>query len=75
MQVRRNETDLRDKFVDGSVEELDWVAGIPFAVPFFERKLHEVTSDGSDDHIARLSPNGVVELENLVVARATIANS
>ena len=70
-----NETNLGDKFVDGSVEELDWVAGMPFAVPFFESKLHEVASDRSDDHITRLASNGVVELENLVVARATIANS
>lgn len=70
-----NETDLGDKFADGSVEKLNWIARMPFAVPFFELELHEVASDGGDEHIARLASNGVVELENLVVARATFANS
>lgn len=70
-----NETDLGDKFADGNVEEHGWVTGMPFSVPFFKLELHQVACDGGDEHIARLTSNGIVELENLVVPRATFANS
>ena len=48
---------------------------MPFSIPFFELKLHEMASNGGDEHVARLTSNGVVELENLVVARTTFTNS
>lgn len=48
---------------------------MPFAVTLVEFELHEVAGDGSEEHVAWLTTNGVVELEDLVVAGTTLPNT
>ena len=72
---RERERDLGDEFVDGSVEEIGGVTGVPFAISVLEFELHEVTSDGSDEHVAGATIDGVTELEYLVVSRPTLPGS
>ncbi len=48
---------------------------MPFAVLVFEVELHEMTSDRSHEHIARLCADGVGEFKDLVIRGATIAHS
>ncbi|PON32608.1 hypothetical protein PanWU01x14_359770 [Parasponia andersonii] len=59
---------LWNELADGGVEELRGVAGVPFAKAVFEFELHEVSGDGSDEHLGGLAIDGVCELEDLVVA-------
>lgn len=44
------------------------VTGVPLAEAVFELELHEVANDGGDYHLAVLAANGIIELEELVVA-------
>ena len=71
----RRERDLGDEFVDGSLEEISGVTGVPFAISVLELELHEVASDGSDEHVAGPPVDSVTELEYLVVARAALPGS
>lgn len=73
--MRERERDLGDEFADGNVVEIGGVAGVPLAEAVFELELHEVAGDGGDEHVAGLSVNRVIELENPVVARAAVPGS
>lgn len=75
MHVERNETDLRDELADRSLEEIGRVAGVPFAEAVVEFELHKVAGDGGEEHEGREAIYGVVELEDLVVARPTFPDS
>jgi hypothetical protein len=48
---------------------------MPFTESIFEFDFHEMTSDGSDKHVALLAINGVVELEYLVVPGPSVSHS
>ena len=61
--------------MDGSAVEIGGVAGVPLAEAFFELELHEVAGDGGEEHVAGLAADGVRELEDLVVAGATVPHS
>ena len=52
--------------------EVGGVAGMPFAEAIVELELHEMASDGGDEHVATLAADGEVELEDAIVAGAAI---
>lgn len=57
------------------MEEIGRVAGVPFAEAVFEFDLHKVAGDRGEEHERRLAVDGVIELEDLVVARPTFPDS
>lgn len=65
----------RHAFSDRGMVEISRITGVPFAVLVFEVELHEMTSDRSHEHIARLCADGVGEFKDLVIRGATIAHS
>ncbi len=65
----------RHAFSDRGMVEISRITGVPFAVLVFEVELHEMTSDRSHEHIARLCADGVGEFKDLVIGGATIAHS
>lgn len=48
---------------------------MPLAVTLVELELHKVAGDRGEEHVAGLAANGVVELEDLVVAGTTLPRS
>lgn len=70
-----NTENLGNKFLDRGMVEIGGVAWVPLAVTLFELEFHEVASDWSEDHVAGLATNRVVELEDPIVAGTTIPYS
>ena len=68
-------TDLRNVFANRGVVEIEGVAGMPFSIPLFKFKLHEMSSDGGEEHLAWLSTDRIVELEDPIIPRPTISHS
>lgn len=54
---------------------MEGVTGVPFAETIVKLKLHEVAGDRGKEHLARLVPNGVVELEDFVVPGTSVSHS
>jgi hypothetical protein len=58
-----------------SLEEIGGITRVPFPITIIEFEFHEMTDDGGEEHVTRLAANGVIELEDPVVARTTVPNS
>lgn len=69
------ETDLGDELTDRGTVEIGGVTRVPLAVTLIEPEFHEVAGDGGEEHVAGLATNGVVELEDFVVAGMSLSHS
>lgn len=64
---------LRDVFSNRSMVKIDGVTRMPFSEAIVEIELHEMACDGGEGHMARLSIDGVTELEYLIVSGPSIS--
>lgn len=75
LKVNRIKRYLGDKLPNRRIIEIERVTRVPFPVTIVKLKLHEVACDGGEQHLARLVPNGVVELKDFVVPGTSVSYS